>query len=211
MEPLARKKPRPRRSFTAEFKADIVECGGRGDRTVGQLAKDFDLTETAVREWVKQAERDEGSRVDGGLTSSEREELAQLRRDNRRMAVITHHPPTESHSLLDKVSHIGSVWCMTPHSRSPRSEINRRRLTRPLFRTPRQKQERSTRPAAPPVSGSDVAWVGKVVLFTVGLSPSLGSPETGRSREGLRWIRCVARSRRFECEACRRVVAVQSA
>jgi transposase len=85
METMARKKPRPRRSFTPEFKADIVERCRVGDRTVGQVAKDFDLTETAVREWVKQAERDEGRRVDGGLTSSEREELAQLRRDNRRL------------------------------------------------------------------------------------------------------------------------------
>jgi transposase len=85
METMARKKPRPRRSFTPEFKSDIVERCRVGDRTVGQVAKDFDLTETAVREWVKQAERDEGSRVDGGLTSSEREELAALRRDNRRL------------------------------------------------------------------------------------------------------------------------------
>ena len=56
-----------------------------GDRTVGQVARDFDLTETAVREWVKQAERDEGSRADGGLSTSEREELAALRRDNQRL------------------------------------------------------------------------------------------------------------------------------
>jgi transposase len=85
MASMGRKKPRPRRSFTPEFKADIVERCRVGDRTVGQVARDFDLTETAVREWVKQAERDEGSRVDGGVTSSEREELAQLRRDNRRL------------------------------------------------------------------------------------------------------------------------------
>jgi transposase len=85
METMARKKPRPRRSFTPEFKADIVRRCRVGDRTVGQVAKDFDLTETAVREWVKQAERDNGSRADGGLTSGEREELAQLRRDNRRL------------------------------------------------------------------------------------------------------------------------------
>ena len=84
MESMARKK-RPRRSFTPEFKSDIVARCRAGDRTVGQVARDFDLTETAVREWVKQAERDEGSRVDGGLTSSEREELAALRRDNRRL------------------------------------------------------------------------------------------------------------------------------
>lgn len=83
METMAKKKPRPRRSFTAQFKADIVQACRAGDRTVGQVARDFDLTETAVREWVKQAERDEGTRVDGGLTTSEREELAALRAENR--------------------------------------------------------------------------------------------------------------------------------
>jgi transposase len=83
METVERKKPRPRRSFTAEFKADIVERCRRGDRTIGQVAKDFDLTETAVREWVRQADVDAGERP--GLTSAERDELAQLRRENRRL------------------------------------------------------------------------------------------------------------------------------
>ena len=46
------------------------------DRTVGQVAKDLDLTETAAREWVGQAERNAGTREDGGLTSDERRELA---------------------------------------------------------------------------------------------------------------------------------------
>src|SRR6516165_11337928 len=78
-----RKKSRPRRSFTPEFKAEIVELCQRGDRSVGQVARDFDLTETAVREWLKQAERDAGTRRDGGLTTDERSELAQLRRENR--------------------------------------------------------------------------------------------------------------------------------
>ncbi len=76
------KKPRRRRSFTPEFKAEIVELCQRGDRSAGQVAKDFDLTETAVREWVRQAERDAGTRSDGGLTSSEQQELARLRREN---------------------------------------------------------------------------------------------------------------------------------
>ena len=79
------KKPRRRRSFTPEFKAEIVDLCQRGDRSVGQVAKDFDLTETAVREWVRQAERDSGSRQDGGLTSTGQQELAQLRRENRRL------------------------------------------------------------------------------------------------------------------------------
>ena len=52
---------------------------------MGQVTKDFDLTETAVREWVKQAGRDTGARQDGGLTSTERKELAELRRENRRL------------------------------------------------------------------------------------------------------------------------------
>src|SRR3954447_770708 len=81
----SRKKSRPRRSFTDEFKAEMVELCQRGDRSIGQVARDFDLTETAVREWVKQVERDAGTRDDGGLTSTERDELAALRRENRRL------------------------------------------------------------------------------------------------------------------------------
>lgn len=84
METMAKKKPRPRRSYTPEFKAEIVECCQRRDRTIGQVCRDFDLTETAVREWVKQAERDAGTRSDG-LTTAEREEINALRRENRRL------------------------------------------------------------------------------------------------------------------------------
>ena len=84
METTGKKRPRRRRSFTREFKAEIVELCRRGDRSVGQVASDFDLTETAVREWVKQADIDDGSRHDG-LTSAERDELSALRRENRRL------------------------------------------------------------------------------------------------------------------------------
>lgn len=84
MESMGKKRPRARRSFTPEFKAEIVELCQRGDRTVRQVSQDFDLTETAVREWVRQAEIDTGTRSDG-LTSDERAELAQLRRENRRL------------------------------------------------------------------------------------------------------------------------------
>jgi len=83
METVERKKSRPRRSFTPEFKADIVERCRRGDRSIGQVARDFDLTETAVREWVRQAEVDAGER--DGLTTEERRELSELRRQNRRL------------------------------------------------------------------------------------------------------------------------------
>jgi len=85
METMEPKQPRARRSFTLEFKAEIVELCQRGDRSIGQVARELDLTETAVRAWVRQAERDAGSRGDGGLTSTERQELAALRRENRRL------------------------------------------------------------------------------------------------------------------------------
>jgi transposase len=85
MESVGKKPRRHRRAFTPEFKAEIVELCQRGDRSVGQVARDFDLTETAVREWVRQAERDAGSRQDGGLTSAEQQELARLRRENRQL------------------------------------------------------------------------------------------------------------------------------
>src|SRR5580658_363595 len=81
METMERKKPRQRRSFTPEFKAEIVELCQRGERSIGQVAKDFDLTETNVRTWVKQAEVDQGERL--GLTTDERDELSKLRRENR--------------------------------------------------------------------------------------------------------------------------------
>jgi transposase len=84
MENVGKKRSRPRRAFTPEFKAKIVELCQRGDRTVGQVARDFDLTETAVRQWVKQADLDAGTRTDG-LTSDERAELARLRAENRRL------------------------------------------------------------------------------------------------------------------------------
>ncbi len=78
-----RKTRRARRSFTPEFKAEIVELCERDDRSIAEVARDFDLTETAVRAWVKQAEVDAGSRP--GLSTEEREELTRLRRENRRL------------------------------------------------------------------------------------------------------------------------------
>jgi transposase-like protein len=64
---MERKQPRRRRSFTPEFKAEIVERCRAGDRTIGQVARDFDLTETAVRAWVAQAETDAGERPGSSL------------------------------------------------------------------------------------------------------------------------------------------------
>jgi len=52
---------RARRSFTPEFKADAVRLVKSG-KTVAEVARELDLTETALREWVRRAEADAGER-----------------------------------------------------------------------------------------------------------------------------------------------------
>jgi len=74
--------PRRRRYFPPEYKAEVVELVRSTGKTPAQVARELDLTETAVREWVKRADLDSGRRTDG-LTSSERDELRKLRREVR--------------------------------------------------------------------------------------------------------------------------------
>jgi transposase-like protein len=76
---------RKRRKFTKEFKAEAVRLCRVGDRSIGQIAKELDLTETALRAWSKQAEVDEGQGPPGALTTAEREELVSLRREVKRL------------------------------------------------------------------------------------------------------------------------------
>jgi transposase-like protein len=73
---------RPRRAFTDEFRADVVRLCQAGGESICEVAKRLDLTESAVRGWVKKAEEEA---LDGGdaeaLTTSEKEELQRLRRE----------------------------------------------------------------------------------------------------------------------------------
>lgn len=72
---------RPRRSFSEQFKAETVGLIQGSSKSVAEVCRELDLTETAVRRWVAQVEIDAGRR--DGLTTAEREELAKLRRENR--------------------------------------------------------------------------------------------------------------------------------
>src|SRR5947209_41615 len=67
--------------YTPEFRRQMVElvCAGRSP---DDLAMEFEPTAQSIRNWVAQAERDAGRRLDG-LTSEERQELSRLRRENR--------------------------------------------------------------------------------------------------------------------------------
>jgi transposase len=73
---------RPRRHFSDEFKAGAVRLVLDEGKTVGAVARELDLTETALRTWVQRARADRtGGKT--GLTTAEREELARLRKENR--------------------------------------------------------------------------------------------------------------------------------
>lgn len=83
MSTMADKRPRrTRRSFTEDFKASAVRLVLDEGKTVAVAARDLGLTESSLRYWVEHARAD---RTQGktGLTTSEREELARLRKENR--------------------------------------------------------------------------------------------------------------------------------
>jgi transposase len=77
---------RARRQFTDEFKAGAVRLVLDEGKTVAQVARDLDLTASALGGWVKQAraDRDGGK---SGLTTEEKVELAALRKENRQLRV----------------------------------------------------------------------------------------------------------------------------
>jgi len=75
--------PRSRPPYPPEFRRQLVELVRVG-RNPEELAREFEPSAQSIRNWVVQADRDEGRRKDG-LTSVEREEMRKLRRENRRL------------------------------------------------------------------------------------------------------------------------------
>jgi transposase len=78
---MEQRERRARREFSDEFKARTVELIETSGKSIAQVCRELDLTETAVRRWVMQARIDRGQAP--GLTSDERAELARLRRENK--------------------------------------------------------------------------------------------------------------------------------
>lgn len=72
------------RSYPLEFRSRLIDLA-RAGRSIGELAKEFKVTEQTLRNWVKQAERDAGRRE--GPTSEELAELKRLRRENKQLRV----------------------------------------------------------------------------------------------------------------------------
>lgn len=83
MSPTKLSKPRKRRVFSPEFKAEAVRLARTPGKSISEVARELDLTETALRAWVKQAAADEHPSPQGALTTDERAELVRLRRELR--------------------------------------------------------------------------------------------------------------------------------
>jgi transposase len=79
-----REERRQRRSFTDEFKAGAIRLVLDEGKTIAQVARDLDLTASALGSWVEQARADR-SKGRTGLTTEERVELAKLRKENREL------------------------------------------------------------------------------------------------------------------------------
>ena len=77
--------PKTRRPYPPEFREQLVALV-RAGRTPENLAREFEPTAQSISNWVAQADRDAGRRTDG-LTTAERTELRQLRRENRQLKV----------------------------------------------------------------------------------------------------------------------------
>jgi transposase-like protein len=69
-----------------EFRRRAVELARLGEQPVAAIAKDLGISESCLRNWMAQADADDGNRTDR-LTSNERAELAELRKDKRRLEV----------------------------------------------------------------------------------------------------------------------------
>ena len=74
-------KKRTRRRFSAEFKAKAVKLAMQSGTSIATVARDLGVHEKSLYEWVRVAKEES----QGGLSFDEREELARLRRENRRL------------------------------------------------------------------------------------------------------------------------------
>ncbi|SRR2546427_3755491 len=104
-------KKRRRRSFSPEFKAEAVKVVQQSGKSPGAVARELDLTETALRRWVAQAETDAGRGQGGALTTDERAELAHLRRENKTLRM-------ERDILKNLRVRGGRTTCWTRNSRA---------------------------------------------------------------------------------------------
>ena len=80
-----RKAPRERRVFNDEYKQQVLELVRAGEKSVRQICRDLDLTESSVRRWIKSDQTTNGIMTQNSLTETDQQELERLRTENKRL------------------------------------------------------------------------------------------------------------------------------
>jgi len=80
-----RKIRRERRTFNDEYKQQVLELVGAGDKSVSQICRDLDLTESSVRKWIKSDQASNGIMTQNSLSETDQQELERLRTENKRL------------------------------------------------------------------------------------------------------------------------------
>ena len=75
--------PRPHPPYPAEFRAEAIRLVKTSGDSVAQIAKDLGISDQTLRNWVSQDDVDAGRK--SGLTSDERAEMRELRKENRKL------------------------------------------------------------------------------------------------------------------------------
>ena len=78
-------KGKKKRRFSAEFKAEAVQLVQESGKSVAEAARDLGLSASALGSWVRQAEIDAGRGLPSALTTAEKQELSQLRKECREL------------------------------------------------------------------------------------------------------------------------------
>ena len=118
--------PNTRKPYPPEFREEMVALV-RAGRTPEDLAHEFEPTAQSISNWVAQADRDTGRRTDG-LTTTERAELTQLRRENRQLK-LEREILSRRRAARRSPTRTRRSWCCSPHRPRPRSPTRASRRT----------------------------------------------------------------------------------
>jgi len=78
-------KAKSRRTFSPEFRAEAIKLAREPGQVLSKVAKNLNVTPTTLRAWIKQADVDGGRGPAGALTTAEKQELTELRREVRQL------------------------------------------------------------------------------------------------------------------------------
>lgn len=76
---------RERRTFTDEYKQYVLGLVRDGDKSIAQICRDLDLTQSAVHKWIKSDQQSNGTMANRSLSESDQQELERLRAENKQL------------------------------------------------------------------------------------------------------------------------------